>query len=304
MKGKQKLILFSLIAVAIVLLAVGLTTAFLYNYNSYSPKEVQIVDDEKEISFYIEMNDSYSSYEFNFKSKNAREIVIETKSNVLYASEAYEKGIKIGKKYQIKARYISENSGNNSEYSKPIEWTSYKILSAPEIEYDVENNIIQWQEVENADYYEVYYNKKEGYETYRTNSTKFDLHFIEGGQKEFYIIAKSEDENYKQSAKSNVIRMTLVHHYVPVAVSDYDPENKIVTFTSPEKLTKVNVYVGESVYEKVVEGVYDSESEIYTYTIEIKTIFRQGREIGIAPTSIDEYNIYDGEIEIIFSEGE
>ncbi len=288
--GKNKK-LFIIISLVIIVLALGgIITAFLLNYNVYAPSNLKVLDDGNNVYICTDMNDNYSSYRFTFVS-NSKEIVIDSQNNMLSINELEEYGVEIGQTYQITVQYIAQNEGNNSQVSESLTWKSYKYLTAPQLSYNVLNDRIEWNAISGADYYKVFIN---GLEPITTTQTFIDLQTIEGGERVFYVIAISNNENYKSSI-SNEINQVVVHKYLPFENATFDIDSKLIVITGKELLEKINVYIDNKQYE--CENFETNFNDgIYTYTIDISLFYQDNNSVGVSPITKNIYNVYEGEI--------
>ena len=197
-KLTKKQIITIIVSIVISLLAMGgIITAFILNYNVSTPDKVSVYDDGKNVYVKAEMNDNYSFYNFKFTQEGQDDIIIETENNVLTLEFLESEGIVVGQEYQISVKYISENDGNDTDYSEPITWMVYKIIQAPILSY--EEGFLKWEAVEFADYYKVFYNGTIQNEI-TTTETSIDLQTIEGGKFEFVVVAYSNNNDiYRKS---------------------------------------------------------------------------------------------------------
>ena len=294
-KGKNKIIIIVLSALVAITFLVGIVTAFVYNYNQFSPKTVKILDDGKNIYISTTLNDNYSKYRFKFVDEEKNEIVVDSENNVLNLPQLLEKGIKVGKTYKVSTCYLSQNEGNNSSFSEQIEWEVYSYLKPVVLNYD-EVDTISWDKVDNADFYRVFYNTKNNTSYIETTETSIDLQKIEGGQRSFYCVAYSNDEHYKTSQKSNVKDIKVIYRLKDFVEVSYNSGTSIVSVVGVDKLDKFLIYIGETSYEVIdFEVSYNEELKQYTYTKDISSIYNGGK-IGAAPIDIDEYNKFLGSI--------
>ena len=301
MKEKNiKIIVIILFSIAGLLAIGGIVTAFLLNYNQYKPEQVQILDDGQNVYVSTKLNDNYSLYRFVFKDNDGNEIIIDSEKNTLSVEELINQGIKIGTSYEITTCYLSENVGNNSLFSDSVTWTCYVYLSSPKIFYDENSNSLKWESIEDADYYKVFFNHNDVSENFvivETNS--ISMSEFEGGEQTFYVIAYSNDSSYRASIKSNELNLKVVRQFKEFTSAKLDDYNLILT--GQENLEKILVYINNDEAKEVVDfqTTYDEEENLYTFTIDIKTILPQPSGfdvIGASPATIDEYNVFTGKI--------
>ena len=294
MKEKgEKILIIICFTVLFTLFVGGLGLSFLVGYNPKIPDAVQIVDDGNNVYIYSEMNDNYSSCRFKFENDEDGNIYIDSKKNILTMSEMLHSGIEVGKEYRITVTFVTDDDSFNSMQSKPLDWKVYDYLATPNIYSS--GNYINWSGIENADFYEVHYNLKSDDKFITTENTFFDLQNIPGGQRDVYVIAKSNNESYKTSLKSNTLELSVVHRLASFENAQFDGVNKTISMTCKEKIEKMIIYIGESQHERenltpvLTDGVYH-------YLVDITTIYEHSAIIGIAPMTIDQYNVYYGGI--------
>lgn len=295
-KLTKKQIITIIVSIVISLLAMGgIITAFILNYNVSTPDKVSVYDDGKNVYVKAEMNDNYSFYNFKFTQEGQDDIIIETENNVLTLEFLESEGIVVGQEYQISVKYISENDGNDTDYSEPITWMVYKIIQAPILSY--EEGFLKWEAVEFADYYKVFYNGTIQNEI-TTTETSLDLQTIEGGKFEFVVVAYSNNNDvYKKSIESNKVSQEVIHKYLAFESVEFDSRTKIMKIKGYEKLDIINVYLDSLLYEcNNFKTTFNEEEKIYEYEIDLSLFYSSQTEIGASPAIKDEYNVYDGEI--------
>ncbi len=303
--AKTILIILALAVIAIV----GLTTAFLVNYNTYSPDKPVVLDDGSNVYISTSLNDNYAGYRFKFEGEEG-EILVDSKENVISSLLAVEKGVKLGEKYQVSTCYVSQNEGNNSQYSEKIDWTCEAYLQKTTVAYDAEECKLVWQAVQNADYYRVFFNDKKGEGYLQTTQTELSLKEFEGGEMVAYVISFSNDKNYKTSAKSNMLEFEHKHFFTQFSTISFDKETFILTAKNAELLEKLEITLFDADYDAEnnpnAKTVYPNvkfevtkEGDVYVYQIDIITIYGGQTMLGINPASIDAYNLYTGTTTIL-----
>lgn len=308
-KEKSNKTLYIILAVIVGLLALGgAIAAFVLNYNQSAPDKVSIIDDGKAVYVQAEMNDNYRLYSFKFVNSQDGEILIESENNTLTIEDLLENGIEIGKTYEVSVCYLAQNEGNNSQYSEPITWQVYTFLDAPIISYNADEELLSWQAVENAQYYLVYYNGLT--EPIQTENTYLNLQTIVGGEREFYVQAisgeevESDKKSYKDSPFSNKLNISVVHKFLDFTSVSFDEETKEITITGSEDLDSFYIYLNDTPYECIdFEKTYSDGVYTYKVNINILSSYNEGDTIGASPRTIDEYNIFDGQIVYASQEG-
>lgn len=308
-KEKSNKTLYIILAVIVGLLALGgAIAAFVLNYNQSAPDKVSIVDDGKAVYVQAQMNDNYRLYSFKFTNAQDGEIIIESENNTLTIEDLLENGIEIGKTYEVSVCYLAQNEGNNSQYSQPITWTVYTFLDAPIISYDAEEELLSWQAVENAQYYLVYYNGLT--DPIQTENTYLDLQTVVGGEREFYVQAisgeevESDKKSYKDSPFSNKLNISVVHKFLDFTSVSFNEATKEITITGSEDLDSFYIYLNDTPYECIdFEKTYSDGVYTYKVNINILSSYSEGDSIGASPRTIDEYNIFEGQITYASQEG-
>lgn len=299
LEGKTKKKVIIIISILLAIVAVfGIAIVFFMNYNTFSPDKPIILDDGENIYVSTSLNDNYIGYRFKFNNEN-KEITIDSSDNILSIDTLLENNIVVGNSYKISVCYLANNEGNNSEYSEVTEWKCKIYLTMPQLYFNFANNMLTWNEVENADYYRIYYSNVNELGYLQTEDCFYDMQDLPGKKMSISVVAFSNNQNYKTSLKSHSIEINLVHKLAGFSQVSFDEESKILTATSTENYQKIEVYLEGVKFETnrfVVE--FDETENQYNYSIDLTTIYNGEETIGIAPTNIDNYNVYVGEIAI------
>ena len=268
-----------------VLIAVVLT--FLLFYNSEVPNKVEQRDNTY---FYVEANNNYKGYRFKFESED-QTLTFDNQSNIIYVKDM--DGLIAGSKYQVSACYISEKENASSEYSEPITWTCYLRLETPML--FIEDDIITWQEIDNASYYNVQIISSNDTTLMQTQSASFDLNNISGGQYEIFVSAVSDNEYYLESNLAESLNVDFSKYFQPFTSATVNLENKILTITGEQEISKIDIKIGLVTYKDFVvkptleDGKYIYNISLRDFEIDNETF------VGARPSNIDQYNIYNGE---------
>ncbi len=310
MEKKKKNVKTILISLALGVVAVaGLTTAFLVNYNTYSPEKPAVLNDGSNIFISTSLNDNYAGYRFKFEG-DEETIIIDSQTNVITADDAIAEGVKLGETYQISTCYISKNEGNNSKFSQTTQWTCQAYLQKTSVGYDAEGCKLVWGQVENADYYRVYFNgaTEDGYQQIAT--TELDLSTYDGGEMVAHVIAFSNNENYNPSAKSNTLEFEHKHFFKPFTILSFDAKTCILTAKNAGLLDKLEITLYHDDYEETsnptAKTTYqnckfkvEKQGDEYVYKIDLTTVYEGQMKIGVNPATIDKFNLFEGEIAIL-----
>lgn len=294
-KKNVKVIVISVILGIVAL--VGLVSAFLLNYNTFSPNAPVILDDGENIFISTSLNENYVGYRFKFVS-NDGEILVDSTENVIDSDDVVAEGGVLGQEYKVSVCYLANNSGNNSQYSKEIEWTLETYLSSTIIEHDSETNTLTWQEIENADYYRVYYNNAENEVFVDCVDLSLDLQQLDAGDKTMYVVACSRNSHIKPSGKSNILNFKLQHYFSEFTSVSFDPEKCILTAENEEYLESLKITLNGYAYTSLKFDVEKGE-ENYIYKVDLTTIYNGETAIGISPANVDEYNVFKGNEKIL-----
>ena len=286
-------IVLGLVAVA------GLLTAFLANYNAYSPNAPIVFDDGTNIYLSTTFNDNYEGYRFKFTSQG-EEIIVDSDDNVIEANEVLENGAILGEKYDVSVCYLAKNSGNNSQYSKVTEWICQSYLSTTTITRNITENKLVWANVDGADYYRIYYNNAEEEFFLDTTELSLDLQQFVGGEKMMYLVACSRNSNLKQSGKSNTLEFNLQHYFSEFSNLTFDKKTKILTAENNENLEKIVVRLNTTSYISIKFEVQEKEN-VFVYSIDLTAIYNNENVIGLKPADVDEFNVFVGNESIVFA---
>lgn len=292
---KNKILRIVIISVLVIVAIGGITTAFLFNYNNEVPNAVEIYQNDEETFISAKANTSYKGYKFVL-SEGENEIVVESQSNVITLSKCLEEGAMLGKTYKVKVCYLGENANNNSQFSKEIEWKLQGILIAPEIKYSQDENMITWKQVSNADYYMVYYNDGQ-VKSVKVSENAFSLENVKTGERNFYVVAYSDFDYYKESKSSNVLDIIVRKEIKAFSSIDFNHENCHLILKNQDDLQNIIVYLDDQSYTcyKIIK-TFDEEENIFIYEIDLSLLYKSQTKIGAKPDNIDEFNIYSGEI--------
>lgn len=290
-KSKKSVWVIVLSVVIGALLIAGAVTAFVLNYNQYAPDNVRVLDDGQNVYLAADMNDNYLYYRFTF-TRDEEQIVIDSQNNLLSIDQMLEEGIEIGATYQITVCYLDENQGNNSKNSEALEWTAYRYLASPSLSYNAQDDQIEWQAIEEADYYIVYSN---GLEPITTTNCYLDLQTISGGNRTFYVVAYSNNEHLKTSPASNQLSREVIHYYQPFVSVEFNNNDKLLTIQGREELSSFYVYLND---ERHICTTFDlrQENDVYIYEIDLFLLYQDGQTIGASPMTINEFYVYNGDI--------
>ena len=294
MAKNKKSVSVILLSMILGLIAVaGLVSAFLLNYNTFSPNAPLILDDGENIFITTSLNENYVGYRFRFLS-GEEEILVDSAENVVDSLQVVEAGGKLGEEYKVSVCYLAKNSGNNSQFSKEVEWNLQTYLTPTIIHHDTETNMLTWTEVENADFYRVYYNNIEDENFIDCDDLSLDLQQLEVGDKTIYVVACSRNAYVKSSAKSNVLEFKLQHYLSEFSSISFDTDTCILTAENEDILDKLIITLNGYAFTSLKFDIAEKEGK-YVYTIDLTAIYNGETIIGISPANVDEYNVFKGD---------
>ena len=277
----------SIIGVAII---VGILLAFLLNYNSTAPNKVQITNQELTY-FSINANDNYHGYRFVFES-DSDSITVNSEENVISQNDI--EGLVAGRRYQISACYLGQSEGANSDYSQPVTWICTFKLDRPELVYDNHTNIISWNPIENADFYNIIVisgSQTTTFEHVTTNN--FDLNQVDGGIVKVYVSALSSNPYLYQSDFSTEFSTEFYKTFRNLVSATFDRETYILTIVGQQRLTQIDIQINYTWYSCTVTPSITDDQYVFQISLsDYASIISQSTQINVRPASLDEYNVY------------
>ena len=151
--------------------------------------------------------------------------------------ELEKQGVELGKNYNVSVCYLGQTSGSNSAYSDAVAFTAYKYLAAPTLEYNAQSKSLQWNIVDHADKYQVYFSPTAQPITITENN--LDLSTFAGGEYNFSVVALSDSAFYRQSPSSNAIIVPVIYSIKPFESASFDKGQMILTLQGSERLSKI-----------------------------------------------------------------
>ena len=279
----------SIIGVAIV---VGILLAFLLNYNSNAPDQVQVANQELTY-FSVNANDNYQGYRFVFEL-DGEAITVNSESNIISLDDI--EGLVAGQRYQVSACYLGQTEGANSDYSQPITWICTFKLDCPELVYDNQTNIISWNSIENADFYNVTIISGNQTTTFEhITATNFDLNQVDGGSLKAYVCALSSNPYLYQSDFSAEFSTVFYKSFKPLLSATLDRSTFVLTIVGEQLLSEIDIQINYMWYSYTVTPTITDDQYVYQIPLsDYASFITQSTEINVKPSSIDEYNSYNG----------
>lgn len=293
---KAKVLIIAIVLV--IMMIVGLVPAFLTNYNTYMPNKPVVFDDGENTFISTTYNDNYVGYKFKLISADNNEIIIESDDNIINEEDIEISGGVLGQTYHISVCLMSQNVGNNSRFSESTEWIFQKYLTPTILSYEKNENRLTWNQVENADFYRVYFNDANDENYIDTVDLSLDLSTFDCGQKEMYVVACSNNKNFRPSNKSNTLEFDLKYYLSEFSNLSFDAKTKVLSAESNDILKEVKITLDGRVY---LNNKFDVQrkGEKYIYSINLTAIYNGETIIGIRPVDIDEFNVFEGNTKTI-----
>jgi len=296
MKKKSPLFVIGVIIIALCICA-GIFALVYINIKAKTPKEVSIKEDAGKIVMTASSKNNGYGYTFKFKGEDT--IYITSDFNFLEVNdEVINKGIELGKEYEVSYCVNGELEGANSDYSKAVKWTAKQYLQAPTI--SVEDDKLVWNKVKNAEYYVISYYILDELNTYRVNTNECELSLLKGGDYNIYVTSNSSKSYFLGSEKSNVIENKKVTHEIPAfSTLEFNLTTKTLLIYSAESISKINIYLGNS-KDAVIEYVFTTTKilavdDMYKIECDLDLIYSNETYIGASPFA-EGVNSFNGEI--------
>ena len=267
-----------------ILFVICITFLCLFNFRDSSPEDLNIKVENGLVTITTTQETKGYGYTFKFRDEQ-NEILVKTDSPMLdYNEDVIAQGVEVGKKYSVSVAVNGEIDAGKSFYSKEVEWISQIFLKKPEV--NISENIISWNQIENADAYDIYYTHEGEILKERTTETSLKLEELKGGKSDIYVIAVSSKAYYLQSMQSNKLEgIKIVHEIPPVRMVSFNKNNTLLSISLLEKIDAFSLYLDDKVY-KVVDFEYSNN----VITCNIDYVFSNQTRVGVKPLAVDEYN--------------
>ena len=255
------------------------------NFKDSSPEELNIKVENGHVIFSTNANSNGFGYTFKFRENN-NEYYIKSDQNLLeYDQEVINAGVVVGKTYKVSVAVNREVDAGKSFYSKEVDWKATIYLDAPII--SVDSNTLIWDNIDNAEYYDIYYNHNGEMLKIRTTENCYNLEKMQGGRSDIFVLAGSSNDNYLTSLTSNKLKdVDIIHEILPVSSFTFNKTNSILTIYLQEKVEALALYLDEQTYT-IVDLVYVGDNCI---SCNIDYIYSGQKKIGLKPKAVNEYN--------------
>lgn len=289
---KNKKLLIVLLICVCALLAAAVALLCFINIKGDKPDKV-VVKTENDVVV-IDANNVSNGNGYIFKFKNDdTEVKIDSTYGIIETSTLSDV-LEFGKTYQISVCVKGEVEGGNSIYSDPINWIATKALDAPVI--SIKNQKLVFNEVQGADYYQVFYNPNGDAKSLRFEENEIILSKLDGGVFDVFVKAYSNNKNLLQSKSSNVLSsVTNIHQLQKPQLVQLDQNTKILSIYLEDVIDKVELYVGTSYTEYtsyVLTAVYCADmGDLYKASCDIGFLYNSDKVYGIKliPGAYDKY---------------
>jgi len=306
---KKKWFYIASIVIASMLIVLGVVFLFVVNFNDNVPEAVTIFTSDDKTYIQSSLNDNTYGYIFRFKSQD-NEIDIDTNRNILCVDALLDEDkIVLGTEYNISVQYKNEYENGYSDFSKGVNYVASKFLVAPVIA--VEEGKITWESVEYADYYEVTYSAGNNMLTVTTVDLYLNFDKLVGGEHNFYVVAKSIEDCYLDSAKSNVVIAETYHVISRFVSATFNTQTKILTIIGKEDIDKIEVWIGsEDLNLKQYNFIFGSQklfkkamlsNQQYRFEIDLKFNYTSSVSMIKTKPHVEGYDVYnEGFTNVVF----
>lgn len=287
---KQKIIIISVVSALLVITAIILFLC-LFVFKPKSAPSVEVILAGEQVFVKVDESEKDYAYRFRFQENN-NEVCYDSSTSVLnITEELWQENLKIGVQYNISVCYIDSGGVLCGDYSQPIEYTFNIKLSSPVL--SLNENILSWEEVRGADYYNVSYYFIDRTFNISTSTLQFDLTTIPGGKYNVNVTSCSNKENFQQSQESQ-ITVELNHNLMPFLSATINPQTFILTVDGNEYIPAIRLTddVGNSYLLK--DFSIEKSSNGWRYRIDVKAIYVSGRIYYVSPEPF-EFNSYQGQ---------
>lgn len=313
---KKKWFYILSIIISSALIVTGVVFLFIVNYGVKVPDPVDIFTKNSKTYIQSTLNENSNGYIFKFVS-GEYEYVLETKNNLICADNLIEdEKLTLGETYKISVCYKNDYENGYSNFSKEKKWLASQFLATPNLivmqDYDIESDAfvdktLMWDMVENAETYLLYYSLGQEILVYETIYTSVELSDLVGGVHNFYVVAKSGDKKYINSAMSNIVQATCYHEIDPFASASFAKSTKELTITSFEDLDEVEIWTGTNENDaslhlySYIEGsttfIKRQIGTMYQFIIKVSSYVQTETYIAVKPR-VSGYNVYNGDFTI------
>ncbi len=285
---KKQMIVVGVFAVSVLLVIIALIVVISLNVNKTKPSSVKIFDSNGQVYCQAEANDNFLGYRFKFDDgKNA--LTYDSKDSLVAIDDI--QSLVIGVNYKVSVCYLAEMEGGNSEYSKSIDWLAYSYLKSPVI-VQAEDKI-DWDDVEGADYYNVYYTFNK-LEVIRCTASEIAFDKLPAGNVEISVVAMSNYNYYKPSLNPAQLNLIIYKELKSFSTINYNSSNNVLTIRGMERVELIEISLdGQSYFVK--DFSVQGSGGAYTYTINLSAVIGHATSIGARPASDNAYISYKGE---------
>ncbi len=268
---KALIILISCISAACILaLVLGLVFGLSPRYTKMTTPTVEVhtLSDRTIVS--VDKNDNAQIYEFEISFGDNKDTIRSNNSSVMITSYLTQPG-----QYIVRARYVGDNARENSDYSQAYIYLNYKTLASPTV--TLENGLLTWGRVDNAESYYIYYGSDENSPLYllatQTDGTQnitFDMSALssqKAGKYYLYVQAVAPANSYYiNSDLSAVVEYDNKKNLSAPTDVTYDSDLNTIMMTLSKGETDYKI---EIVINKTYTYVYDFKGESTQLTIDL-----------------------------------
>ena len=239
--GKKWIIVICVSLLCIIGLVVGLVVGLSPKYTKMSTPTVSVKALSNRTIVSVDENKDAVYYEFTIYRGQDKKTIRSKDSSVTINSYLSTVG-----EYRIVARYIGENTREDSDYSVEYTYIYKEVLDKPLV--TIEQNALVWQKVDNAVSYNVYYGTDDDEILYfvqpatddGSQKVSFDLtklNSLKPGEYYLYVQAIAEQDGYYfNSDLSDSVKYDCVKQLLKPSDVSYDKQTGTLTFTISKTL--------------------------------------------------------------------
>ena len=272
MSNKLKTIIVS-IACTLVTIALIITIFFLAEINRKlaTPTNLMVVDNlpNNEIILQVDENPKAEKYVFSIERMGEKQNLVSLENYISATNCFKEAGL-----YQVACRVVGKTNGSISDYTDKLEYIVKVKLDTPNIELDLEKNILVFSTVSGATSYELIYGIAESGEIAKLTESRyfgevgkryFDLSELTKGSYTLRLLAKGGD--CEESDLTEPISYVKKEKLSSPTNIVYDNADKILSFSSSWNSFSVVAYYEGSDLTKVITIEDSNENHVLDLTM-------------------------------------
>ncbi len=268
--SKKMFLIFSICIVGILLLLSFGIWLGIYIKNGKtlqlpSEAELEIVQINDKTFLLFDEIEGANKYIFKISTEN-ESVEIVSEKNIVDVSTYFNQT----KNFSVSVCVQGKDERSKSKYSEELNFKSIVKLESPHIVYNETENKVFFENVENANYYSVYYIKNDVvniFEIIDTNSNvNFDCNF-ENGDYYVFVVAKSNSDFFSSSEPSNIISIHANKNEIKPISAELKGTN--LSITLPQVCDYVQIEIGNKIYNFKTEDKLKFQIDLSILKVEI-----------------------------------